>query len=263
MVALGHTMPPLGIRTPRRLHCRDPRLIENYVHLFHQFARPLDLFKRVKNLDKQYRNMSKTEAILEYEELDILRCQATAFAERHCRKLCTGQVAFSPELNAGRLKMKGWLLLIAKQQNRKVSSRLLSRTLKKAGIQAEAKTLELEDLQERLKEEYQHYYQIKGEAKQLRMTALVYLALALAEKGNSEKEKILKALRHREQQRSTAKTIKHLRGKIRTGSTTIVTTTNANGNKIDITNKTEMEQAILNSNKEKFSQSAHTPFYWF
>jgi hypothetical protein len=68
MVAFGHTMPPLGIRTPRRLHCRDPRLIENYVHLFHQFARPLDLFKRVKNLDKQYRNMSKTEAILEYED---------------------------------------------------------------------------------------------------------------------------------------------------------------------------------------------------
>jgi hypothetical protein len=157
--------------------------------------------------------------------------------------------------------MKGWLFLIAKQQNRKVSSQLLSRTLKKAGIQAEAKTLELEDLQERLKEEYQHYYQIKGEAKQLRMTALDSLASALAEKGNSEKDKILKALRHREQQRSTAKKIKYLRGKIRTGSTTIVTTTNANGNKNDITNKTEMEQAILNSNKEKFSQSAHTPFY--
>jgi hypothetical protein len=107
--------------------------------------------------------------------------------------------------------MKGWLFLIAKQQNRKVSSQLLSRTLKKAGIQAEAKTLE--------------YYQIKGEAKQLRMTALDSLASALAEKGNSEKDKILKALRHREQQRSTAKKIKYLRGKIRTGSTTIVTTT--------------------------------------
>jgi hypothetical protein len=31
MTAFGHNMPPLNKRQPRRLHCRDPRLVQNYV----------------------------------------------------------------------------------------------------------------------------------------------------------------------------------------------------------------------------------------
>jgi len=69
------------------------------------------------------------------------------------------------------------------------------------------------------------------------MTALEALALAMAEQGQTDKEKILKALREREQQRSTARKIKYLRGKVQTRSTTMVTTIDAAGNKIDITNK--------------------------
>jgi hypothetical protein len=41
----------------------------------------------------------------------------------------------------------------------------------------------------------------------------------------------------------------------------MVTTTDSSGTKIDITNKKEMELAILESNKTKFTQSSHTPFY--
>ena len=62
------------------------------------------------------------------------------------------------------------------------------------------------------------------------MTALEALALAMAEQGQTDKEKILKALREREQQRSTARKIKYLRGKVRTGSTTMVTTIDAASN---------------------------------
>lgn len=41
----------------------------------------------------------------------------------------------------------------------------------------------------------------------------------------------------------------------------MVTTTDSMGSKIDITNKKEMELAILESNKTKFTQSSYTPFY--
>jgi hypothetical protein len=194
ITAFGCTMPPLSTRIPRRLHCKDPRLVANYIHLFHQYAKPLGLFHKVQALANHYHLMSKTEAIREYEELDLLRCKAMAFAERRCRKLRTGQVAYSPELNAIRLTIKAWLLLIARKQKRRVSSRLLSRSLKKTSLSYEVYKLGLEELKERLKEEYQHYYKIKGEAKQLRMTALEALALAMAEQGQTDKEKILKAL---------------------------------------------------------------------
>lgn len=41
----------------------------------------------------------------------------------------------------------------------------------------------------------------------------------------------------------------------------MITTTDSKGSRIDITDKAEMEKAILASNHEKFSQSFHTPFY--
>jgi hypothetical protein len=41
----------------------------------------------------------------------------------------------------------------------------------------------------------------------------------------------------------------------------MVSTTDKEGNKIDITNQLELEKAILENNKQKFSQSSHTPFY--
>jgi hypothetical protein len=259
--AFGHNMPPLFKRHPRRLHCKDPRLVQNYIKLYHQYAGPIELFKRVQDFEKQAQHMSRSEIIKEYEVLDFLRCEITANAERRCRKLRTGQVAFSPELNACWLKIKAWTLLISCAKRNKISSRLLKRTLKKACLPTEMRGLPLTVLEEKLKEEHKIYHQIKGEAKQLRMTALESLAEALAAQGNVEKEKTLKALREREQQRTLARKIKYLQGKIRTGSTTMVSITDADGNRQDITKKSAIEKAILDSNRLKFNQSSHRPFY--
>jgi hypothetical protein len=129
--AFGHNMAPIHKKQARRLHCRDPRLVQNYIHLYHQLAHPLNLFQRVRDLEQRAPLMSKLEVIHEYETLDALRCEVTASADRRCRKLRTGQVAFSPELNANRMRIKVWLLLIAKLKNRKISSRLIKRSLKK------------------------------------------------------------------------------------------------------------------------------------
>jgi hypothetical protein len=201
MVAFGHNMAPLAKRKPRRLHCKDPRLIDNFIHLYHQFANPINLFDQVQAFERKAPFMSKHEIAQRYEELDALRCEATAFAEKRCRKLRIGQVAFSPELNFSRLKIKAWLLLISKYKKRKVNSRLLKRALKKAGLPIAVRGLPEVDQQDRLQEEYKVYYQIKGEAEELRSTALDNLALAIAEKGDIDKEKVIKALRQREQQR--------------------------------------------------------------
>ena len=205
--------------------------------------------------------MSKSEIIQEYEALDTLRCEAAEFAERHCRKLRTGQVAFSPELNSCRLRIQAWLLLITPAKNQKVSSRLLKRTLAKAKIDPSSRGLSLDLLEEVLRDEYKAYYNLKKDAKQLRMNALEELATALADQGNVSQEKMLKALREREQQRVTTRKVRFIQGKIRTGSTTMVTVTDADGKKIDITDQQEIERAILDSNHRKFTQSSTTPFY--
>ena len=89
-------------------------------------------------------------------------------------------------------------MLLTKVKKRKVSSRLIKHTLKKANIPSEARGLPEEELQECRKVEYKLYYQLKGDATQLRMTALEQLATAIAEKGDTDKEKVIKALHERE-----------------------------------------------------------------
>jgi hypothetical protein len=72
---------------------------------------------------------------------------------------------------------------------------------------------------------------------------------------------MLQALRDQENQRQSARKMRYLRGKVHTASTTMVTYTDSTGNRIDITDQKEMEKATLENNRQKFTQSAHTPFY--
>jgi hypothetical protein len=57
-----------------------------------------------------------------------------------------------------------------------------------------------------------------------------------------DKAKILQALRERETQRMTARKIRFLRGKINTGSTTLVSVENNDGTISDLTNKSDIKQ---------------------
>ncbi len=124
----------------------------------------------------------------------------------------------------------------------------------------EVKLFSEETLQEQLKLAYQAYYKVKGTANELRQTALENLTATIALTGNSTQEKTLKQLRERESQRQTARKLRYLRGKLRSGSTTIVTTVDEAGNRVDITNQHDMEKAILDNNHKKFLQSTIHPF---
>ncbi|MFN9979429.1 MAG: hypothetical protein ACK53Y_05925, partial [bacterium] len=55
--------------------------------------------------------------------------------------------------------------------------------------------------------------------------------------------------------------IRSLQGKLNRNSTTMVTIEATDGSLQDITDKVLMEQAIMDSNAEKFRQSHHRPFY--
>jgi hypothetical protein len=49
--AFGHHMPPLFRPQAKRLHCRDPRLVDNFIHLYHKYANKCQLFQKVKALE--------------------------------------------------------------------------------------------------------------------------------------------------------------------------------------------------------------------
>ena len=72
-----------------------------------------------------------------------------------------GQVAFSPELQLASRKINAWLLLEKKAKGMRMSSRYLSRTLRKASIPIASRSASLDSIGERLKSVYQEYYSVR------------------------------------------------------------------------------------------------------
>jgi hypothetical protein len=164
-------------------------------------------------------------------------------------------------LQNARNKIEGLSLLLKYKKGQQISSRKLLRTLKKAGIPPASKGDTLYNIQEQLKEATKEYYSIKKSSSELRENHLERLATTIAYKGDHKKETILKQLRLREAQRNTARKIKYLRGKLDRNSTVMVSVPLPDGTTHDITEKRQMEKAIIASNKRKFQQSFSTPFY--
>jgi len=131
-VAFGSNFPPIPRPKTRRLHCKDARIVTNYLQVFEKEAIKVDLLPKVLNLQSKATYPLSQSLQQEYEALDNLRCQITEHAEQKCRKLRKGQVAFSPELQQASSLIKAYNLCLKRSQGRKVSSRLMSRTLKKA-----------------------------------------------------------------------------------------------------------------------------------
>jgi hypothetical protein len=104
------------------------------------------------------------------------------------------------------------------------------------------------------------YYTLKKSHKELRMSHLERLASAIASSGNLKRASILKQLRHRESQHNTARKIKYLRGKLSRNSTTMVTVKSDDGSTKDITDKREMEKAIIDINKKNLNNLS-TPHF--
>jgi Reverse transcriptase (RNA-dependent DNA polymerase) len=262
-VAFGHNMPAIIKPVTRRLHCKDPRIVTNFTKRYETLAKRYKLRERVEALDSIATYPLALEHQYEYETLDKLRCEITASAEKRCRKLRMGQVAFSPQLQKACRCIKAWSLLQKKQKGMKVSSRLLQRSLKKANISYFFRHAPIQTINEKLRQAYKDYFVIKGSHRELRNTYLENLAEALSAGSNTKRETMLKQLKEREKQRNTARKIKYLRGKMNTGSTTMVSIDNGQGGYIDITGKQEMEQAIMENNEKKYKQSHHTPFFQF
>jgi len=111
---------------------------------------------------------------------------------RKCRKLRTGQVAFSPALQNTIKMIRAWSLVVKKRKGEKTSSRLLARTLNQLGITQSARDLPLEDLELSLKEAYQDYYKLKAHHHTPRQSYLHELAEALAESQKTSKETLIR-----------------------------------------------------------------------
>jgi hypothetical protein len=154
------------------------------------------------------------------------------------------------------------MVFASKQKYRKkTSSRLLWRSLKKAGLEVAVYSLSLQETQSKLKEAYNNYYSIKRDPSQLQKSYLEHLTDDMAEEKNEPQAAILKALHERESQRSTARKIRYLRGKMSKSSTMMVMIKLVDGTKTDLTDKWDIKGANMQSNASNSPNLFSLHFY--
>jgi hypothetical protein len=179
--AFGHHMDPITKPQARRLQCKDPRLVKNFNRHYEKYLTKHNLLERAIELEKASSCPLSPKLQQEYIALDKLRYEGMAEAERKCRKLRMGQVGFSPTIQLAMRQIRAWSLLLKKKKGMKISSRLLQRSLKKAGIDSQNRAMEIVYLEEQLLQAHRYYYAVKGTHGELRSSALDSLAEAIAQ----------------------------------------------------------------------------------
>jgi hypothetical protein len=142
----------------RRLKCKYPRSVKNFIRLYKVFLEKHNLMEGVKALEETASYPLSTRDQQTLEEWDKLRCEGVEKSEHRCRKLKAGQVAFSPSVKLSMDQIQAWSLLMKRAQGGKVSAWLLDRTLKKVGVNIREKIMGSDYLQEQMKAAYERYY---------------------------------------------------------------------------------------------------------
>jgi hypothetical protein len=165
ITAFGHVMPALLRPKACQLHSKDLRVVANYVQAFKSFIKKNELIMLLDSLKQLTCYPLSSEGIELYEKIDELRCAGVQIAKKKCRKLCMGQVAYSPTLHQARRTIKAWSLTEKKKKGMRISSRLWNRALKKVSLPPSIIRMSLEEISHQLQIAYRDYYKNRGTAK--------------------------------------------------------------------------------------------------
>lgn len=243
----------------RKLKLEDPRVVDKFLADYSKIVREKSLLERAKRLLEATDGRLIPAQIQEFEALDLARTEGMLEAERHCRKLKTGAIPWTPEITAAQRRITYHRLSLKKLQGHKISAQTVCRAARRAGIQP---TLTTESqAQTLLHHSIVAYHQLKKRSgKQARATFLQRLALAKADKGDTDAETELSNLIRVEEQRERFRIIKQAHAASQRGGLTRVTSTSPDGSTVESTSKEEIEAACLAENDSRFSQAKDTPF---
>jgi hypothetical protein len=146
---------------------------------------------------------------------------------------------------------------LKKHQGRRISNRKLRRLLLRTDI-VDAFNLNISQVEDKLDESYQEYKKAHADASSWRDEFLVGLAKSRSESKGTDQDKELQQLRTIEQQRTVARNIKRMQGKLQRNATTQVCISNEQGRRT-VTSKEDIEDACIEENISRFSQSNNTP----
>ena len=246
-------------RAPKRLRCKDPRLVKKYNYILHQELDAKGVFHRAHRLLQSFHTPLTIPEEKEFEKLDKLREKAMKKAEKQCRKLKMGAYQWTPELQRMRDKVKYLRLSLSRMRGCHIGARVLVNLAKKVKMNVEYWTPA--QIKKELYNVTKTFEKAKKHHVQKRQTYLDDLATALAKQNKTTKASMVKQLTTLEEQRSVFRRLKIVNHKISNLSTSHITIKKEDGTREEISDPNKMDHAFCEENRKKYHQTENTcPF---
>lgn len=239
----------------RRLKLTDPRIVAKYQDSLLKSIAEGNLSQRIENLHQVNKEGWDNGHTEEYQRVaQEYRSQMIA-AESKCRRLRTGAHPWSPHLDEARKTMFLWDLVVKQGQGLSVPVKKILKLSKQLGVSDTC--CSLIDATKRLIEAKSKYKKMKRKSKTLRRTYLESLAEALAEAKNTTKLSQIKELINREKLKETYRKIKIARGAATSNQnfSSVSVSNQETGERVIYTEKSQIEEQIIQNNKNKFMQT--------
>ena len=168
-------------------------------------------------------------------------------------------VSWSPKFNEIRDRVLYIKLSMSRKLGRKVGARLLTKLSKQTGINTE--NLTVKDTENMLKEAYKEYKEVKENHKKIRGDHIEDLARVLKKQKKGRKANLIRHIVTTEEKQQTYRKLGYINKKMRDLHTTYVTVKDKEGITTEISEKKQMEEAIIKENTQKYHQTEKTcPF---
>ena len=257
--ALGTSMTKLSNKQPKRLRCKDPRIVKKYNYVLRQQLDKHGAFHRAHRLLQTFHTPLTKQEEKEFEKLDKIRVAAMKTAEKQCRKLRMGKYEWTPALQALRDKIRYLRLSLSRKKGSYVGARLLINLSKK--VKLCVLSWSITKIEKELYETTGTFRKMRKNHVQDRISYLDDLAIALAKEKKTTKAAMVKQLQHTENQRATFRRLAQVNNKIAALSTNFITVKNKDGESQEITDPKEMDKAFKQENQRKYHQTEDTcPF---
>ena len=250
--ALGHRPPKFDLPSMRRLQLHDPKCVARYTAELKkrllQHRIPARLFALERSVLANPDDSLTPEQAKEANAIDNLRTQCMKGAEKKCRKLRTGKVPYSPKVAMIGSEIRYWDAILNRILKKPTNARTLKRLKKKAGVTTTTSHLSIEQVKDLSWDARTRYREAKSNAPTHRRSHLESLP-------PKQRNHYLRV----EEQRRQGTIARSITGKLKGAGVSMVTTQNPDGQMTHHTTKRAVENAIIDANKFKYSQSTETP----
>jgi Reverse transcriptase (RNA-dependent DNA polymerase) len=246
---------------PKRLQNNDRRTRDKYLQDLSRLLCAESEF--AVRLDTLFRGVVPgqrltSEQTREFDYLLQYHDEASKQAERHCRKLCTGRQAWTPQYTKNRDKRLFWLRLLAHRKGKHVNSRYLQRLARKADIIQPLRTLTETHALQGIKAANAVCAEYAKTHENSRIRFLEIWGAAEEAALNIPAAKVIERRLAEEKSRREGRIIGSTLGKTKGGGVSIALRETPSGPQ-ECTTKLETEQAFLSESSTRFRQADVTP----